>query len=83
MSQEQSTLNFEKLTKKELVFQFIREKGYARTSDVIRYGSSIFSNRAQRDMFQLAADGKIVALDDNEKKWRGFKGKENVWMVKI
>ena len=77
----QSTLNFQGLTKKEQVYQFIREKGYARTSDVIRFGSTIFSNRAQRDMFQLAADGKIAALSDEEKRWRGFLGKENVWRI--
>jgi hypothetical protein len=78
----QQTLNFGGLTKKEQVLEYIREKGYARTSDVIQFGSSIFSNRAQRDMFQLSADGKIVALDQKEKVFRGFGNtKENVWKV--
>lgn len=71
-----------KITKKEQVFLFIKEKGFAKTSDVIRFGLQIFSNRAARDMFQLAADGRIEHLTKEEKVFRRFNGKEHVWRVK-
>lgn len=69
------------LSKKEQVYLFVKEKGYARTSDVIRFGSEIFSNRAHRDLQQLAQDGRITWLSDDEKVFRGFKGKEKVWQI--
>ena len=41
-------------SKKEQVYDFIKQKGRARTSEVIAFGSTIFSNRAEKDARDLA-----------------------------
>lgn len=70
------------LPKKEQLYLFIREKVYCRTSDVIRWGSDNFSNRADRDARLLAAEGKIRRMTPEEKVFRGFgKSKEDVWTL--
>ena len=67
------------LTKKEQLYLFIKEKVYCKTSDVIRWGTENFSNRADRDARALAEEGKIRRLTEKEEVFRGFHGKEGVW----
>lgn len=50
------------MTKKQRVLQHIQSRGRVRTSDIIRFGSMIFSNRALRDAQQLVEDGKIFRM---------------------
>ena len=69
------------LTKKEQLFLYIKEKVWAKTSDVIRWGSENFSNRADRDARALAEEGRIRRLTEDEERFYGFKGKEGVWCV--
>lgn len=69
------------LTKKEQLYLFIKGKEFVRTSEVIRWGTENFSNRAERDARQLAQDGLIVRMDDSEKRFRGFNTKEDIWKI--
>jgi hypothetical protein len=43
-------------------------KDYVRTSDVIRWGTKNFSNRADRDARLLAESGTIRRLTEEEKR---------------
>jgi hypothetical protein len=52
-----------------------------KTSEVIRWGSDHFSNRADRNARQLANDGKIERLSDTEKQQLFGNIKEDVWRV--
>ncbi len=69
-------------SKKELLLRSIRALGYMKTSEVIAWGSSRYSNRADRDARQLAKEGLIKRMSPGEIAMR-FKNKikEGVWKV--
>ena len=67
------------LTKKDQVLEFIRQKGYAKTHEVIEFGSSIYYNRALRSAQELCAEGKIRRLTHEDKIFRFGQIKEDVW----
>ena len=71
---------FVKKTKKQQVLEFIKMKKEARTSDVIKFGSSIFHNRAERDARDLADEGLIKRMNEDEKNFRYSYTKEDVWV---
>lgn len=67
------------MSKKDLLLCEIRDKHYMKTSDVIRFGSQNFSNRADRDMRALAADGLVRRLSDQQKIMIFGNIREDVW----
>lgn len=66
-------------TKKDLLLNFIKEKHYVRTSEVIRFGSANFDNRADRNARLLAQEGKIKRLSKQEKIFRFGNTKEGIY----
>lgn len=68
-------------SKKDMILDYIRERKWVRTSDVIKYASSIHSNRGDRDARKLAEEGKIKRMSEEEKLFRFGGTKEDVWMI--
>jgi hypothetical protein len=50
------------LTDKEKLLYEIQHRKVMKTSDVLRWGSENYSNRAERNMRQLAKEGKVVRM---------------------
>ena len=71
---------FDKRDDKQKLLDWMWGKKEARTSDVIKFGSSIGSNRADRNARQLAEEGKLKRLDDKEKLFRYGNTVEDVWV---
>jgi hypothetical protein len=74
------------ISKKEQVYNFIRQKGRARTSEVIVFGSSIYSNRADKDARDLANPKitnppKIGRLKEDLKKLYYPNTCEDIWTI--
>ena len=69
-------------SKKELLYEYIRQKGYVKTSDVIYdWGKKNFTTRADRYARDLAEEGRIRRLHPDKKKFY-FPGiKEDVWEI--
>lgn len=68
------------MTKKEQLLRFIQRNRRVRTSDVIKWGSYNYLNRAERTSRDLATEGRIKRLSDHEKIIHGYgKTKESVW----
>ena|SRR3990167_3932211 len=71
-------------SKKEQVYDFIKSKGRVRTSEVIKFGSSIFSNRAEKDARDLGNSKytnpvKIWRMRDDIKRAVYGDIKEDAW----
>jgi len=68
-------------SKKDQLLDYIREKHWCKTSDIIRWGSEHYDNRAGRNARQLASEGKIRRMSKEEKRFRFGNTKEDVWVV--
>ena len=68
-------------TKKQQVEDFIKEKP-RKTSDVIRFGLSIFHTRADRDARDLAEEGKIERMTEEDRNFYYPGINEEVWKWK-
>ena len=68
-------------TKKEQLLDFIRDKVWCRTSEIIAWGSQNFYNRAERTARDLATEGKIRRMPDHLKELRFPRTKEEVWEI--
>lgn len=66
-------------SKKEQVLEFIKAKHYARTSEIIKFGSSIFYNRADRSARDLATEGRIKRISEEEKNFRFQASREDIY----
>ena len=68
--------------KKQQVYDFIKQKGRVRTSEVAEFGVKIYHpDRACRDARDLAKEGKIGRLREDLKiKYYGST-KEDVWTI--
>jgi len=71
----------QELTKKEQLFNFIRDKVWVRTSEIIAWGSRNYYNRAERTARDLATEGKIRRMPEELKKLRFKETREEVWEV--
>ena len=71
------------LSKKEEIYQFIKRRGRVRTSDVIKFSSSIFHNRGDRDARDLAEEGRIWRIrEDIKLSILEYKdSKEEIWSI--
>ena len=65
-------------SKKEMLLDYIKSIHYARTSQIIAWGVRNFCNRADRNARQLATEGRIKRISDEEKIFR-FNTKEDIW----
>lgn len=72
---------FDTRTKKERLLDFMKSQVYCPTSQVIKWGTLNFFNEASRTAHRLANEGKIRRLSEEEAIFRGFKGKEKIWVV--
>ena len=70
-----------KLSKKAQVYEFIKSKGRARTSEVIKFGTSIFYNRAERSARDLCNESRIWRVADHIKLAIYNNTKEDVWSI--
>jgi hypothetical protein len=70
------------LNKKQQVYEFIKRKGRARTSEVAEFGIKIYHpDRACRDARQLAKEGKIGRLREDLKIRFYGNTKEDIWTI--
>lgn len=72
---------FDKRSAKDKLYDWMKSRQWTRTSEVIKWGSQNFSNRAERDARILAQDGKIRRMSDDEKKRIIGFSKEDVWVI--
>lgn len=68
-----------KNSSKDALLAEIRRVGVMKTSDVLRWGIENFSNRAERNMRQLAKEGKVQRLEREDKVARFGDIKQDVW----
>lgn len=59
-----------RITKKQQLLDFIKDKKVAKTSEVIRFGLDNYFNRALRTAQELVAEGHIRRLTKEQKKFR-------------
>ena len=71
---------FQKKSAKDRLLDHMKKVKVMKTSDVIRWGLENHSNRADRNMRQLAADGAVRRMDDAEKERRCGDIREDVWI---
>lgn len=57
------------------------KEGYFATHDVLVWGVKNFCNRADRYKRDFVEDGKIKKLDDDEKAFRGFSCRDDVYTI--
>ena len=68
-------------TKKDQILDFIREKTWVRTSEIIAFGSRIYYNRAERTARDLATEGQIRRMPEELKKLRFKETREEIWEI--
>lgn len=71
---------FDNRTAKEKLLDFMREKKWAKTSEILAWGLANYSNRADRNARQLAQDGCLRRMSGDEKIFRFGKIAEDVWV---
>jgi len=52
---------------KDMLYDYIKQKKWVRTSEVIKFASDNFSNRGDRDARLLASEGKIKRMNEQKK----------------
>lgn len=68
------------LSKRDQLKIWLKEKGFAKTSEVVRFGLENYHIRAERDCRDFANEGLIRRLTDQEKAFRGYGDScESVW----
>ena len=67
------------LSKKDQIAEFIRQKTWARTSDVMKFGLSIYTTRGDRYARELAEEGRIKRMSDDMKDLRFGPTREDIW----
>jgi hypothetical protein len=72
-------LFLEPKTKKQQILDFIKQKKWVRTSEVIAFGLSIYTDRGDRYARDLASEGKIRRMPKDLKNFRFNNTKESIW----
>lgn len=69
------------LSKKNQLKIWLKEKEFAKTSEVVSWGLRNYHIRAERDCRDFAGEGLIRRLTSKEKTFRGFsKSIEDIWV---
>ena len=63
-------------TKQEQLLDYMRQKHYFATHDIIKWASQNFYNRADRTKRNFLEQGIIRKLPEQEKIFRGFNSKD-------
>ena len=66
-------------SKKTQILDFIKLRHYVKTSDLIKFGLSLYTNRGDRYGRDLAEEGRIRRLSDSEKIMRFGRIREDIW----
>lgn len=66
-------------TKKEQLIEFIRQRVWCKSSDIVRWGVENYYIRADRTARELAEEGIIRRMPDDLKNFRFTNCKEDVW----
>lgn len=61
------------------LLNFIKQRKWVRTSEIMRWGLDHFYNRADRTARDLAKEGKIRRMAEDLKNFRFNNTKEDVW----
>lgn len=69
-------------SKKDQLYNFIRDKKWVKTSEIILWGTKNYYNRADRTARDLAKENKIMRMSDDKKNFYFNHSKEDVWMIK-
>ncbi len=69
------------MSKKQLLYEYIKQKKYIKTHEVIAWGLDHFCNRAERYARELAQEGKIKRMPDSKKKFYFSGVKEDIWEI--
>jgi len=69
----------QKITKKDQLKSWMREKRIFATHEVLRWGTENYYNRAAQTKSDLLHENFIRVLDANEKKARGYTCKDEVY----
>ena len=69
------------LSKKDQIYNFIKQRGRVKTHELIAFGLSIFTNRGDRYGRDLAEEGLIWRMREDLKKILYKDCKEDVWSV--
>ena len=72
-------LFLETKSKKDQLLDYIKSIHYARKSQIIAWGCRNFCNRADRNARQLATEGRIKRINNEEKNFRFAKTAEDIW----
>lgn len=70
-----------KMTDKDRLWEWLKGQEFVKTSAIIAWGSRNFSNRADRNARQLASEGKLVRISDEEKAFRFQNCREDVYRI--
>ena len=54
------------LSDKDALWEFLKTRKYVKTSEIIRWGSQNYSNRADRNCREFAREGRLRRLTDEE-----------------
>ena len=68
-------------SKLDQIYDFIKSRGRVRTSEVIKFASSIYTNRGSQDLTDLRKAGRIRKISDAEKKMIYGKTREAIWTI--
>lgn len=72
-------LFIETKSKKDQLLDYIKARHFCRTSEIIAWGVRNYCNRADRNARQLATEGRIKRISDEEKALRFQATKEDIW----
>lgn len=68
-------------TKKEQIYDFIKQRGRVRTSELIKFGLSIYTNRGDRYGRDLMEEKKIGRLKQDLKDIFYGNTREEIWTI--
>ena len=66
---------------KTRLYLWLRERKWAKTSEILRWGTDNYSNRADRNCRLLAQEGKIKRMDKQKKICYFGHIAEEVWEI--
>lgn len=70
-----------KLSKKNQLWNFLKQYKFVRTSDIMQWGIRNYTNSPDRYARRLAEEGKLIRLTPSQKISAGFNTREGVYQV--
>ena len=66
-------------SKRDLLMDWMRDRGLFATHDIIAWGMVNYYNRAIQTKADLIREGYVIKLDDKEKEIHGYRCKDEVY----